>query len=266
VLDSQTRIAAVLHTPHLDSSVTGFPSFDLSGLDVPPDIDFPLPTNLRLGHLIERIVSGLIKASSHYKVLYENIQISEDNITLGELDFIIEETRTSQILHLELAYKFYLYDPTISLVNKKCWIGPNRKDSLVEKLDKLGHKQFPLLSHDCTVSKLEDVNIGSVRQVLSLLVSLYVPYQMETDLDSDYDKYIKGYYLGIDTFVKIDHSESTYHFPDKRDWGIDPSENKTWDEFSEVKQHLGHCIDLRQAPLCWRKQHGTFSQFFIVWW
>jgi hypothetical protein len=39
--------------------------------------------------------------------LYENIQVIEDK-TIGEIDFIIEDKNTKQVIHMELAYKFYL--------------------------------------------------------------------------------------------------------------------------------------------------------------
>jgi hypothetical protein len=45
--------------------------------------------------------------------LYENIQVIEDKKTIGEIDFIIEDKNTKQVIHMELAYKFYL-DPSIS--------------------------------------------------------------------------------------------------------------------------------------------------------
>ena len=116
---------------------TGLPSFNLSELQLQPDLDFALPTNIRLGHLAEKIVSELIKLSANYNVLYENIQIIDGKKTIGEIDFIIEELKTKALIHMELAYKFYLFDPTISSEPINNWIGPNRNDSLNEKLDKL---------------------------------------------------------------------------------------------------------------------------------
>jgi hypothetical protein len=59
-------------------------------LHLTTDLEFQLPTNIRLGHLVEKIVAELI-ASTNYKVLYENIQVIEDKKTIGEIDFIIEE-------------------------------------------------------------------------------------------------------------------------------------------------------------------------------
>jgi hypothetical protein len=144
---TKSRIVSILKANSLDYSITGLHAFNLSELSLATDLEFQLPTNIRLGHLAERIVSELIKSSSNYKVLYENIQVIEDKNTIGEIDFIIEEILTKRVIHIELAYKFYLFDPSISSEPINNWIGPNRNDSLKEKLDKLKNKQFPLLYH-----------------------------------------------------------------------------------------------------------------------
>ena len=113
-MNTKSRIASILKANSLDLSISGFQTFNLSELNLAKDLEFQLPTNIRLGHLVEKIVSELIKSSTNYKVLYENIQIIENKKTIGEIDFIIEEIVTSQVIHLELAYKFYLFDPSIS--------------------------------------------------------------------------------------------------------------------------------------------------------
>lgn len=265
-MDSKTRIDAVLNAKNLEKAVTGFSSFDLSTLIVSQEIDFSLPYHLRLGHLVEHIVSQLIKSSTNYKVLYENIQIVENKITVGEIDFIIQEIETSQNIHLELAYKFYLLDSNISSVVNQCWIGPNRKDSLNEKLDKLYTKQFPLLSHNATVSMFEELNISEVSQALCFLVSLFVPYQMKLNLDPVYDKYVRGYFINIDTFLTLDHTGCEYHIPEKKNWGINPSVNKIWDDLGQISHALRNCLKQKQSPLCWKKQNDLYSEFFVVWW
>jgi len=127
---TKSRIVSILKANSLDYSITGLHAFNLSELSLATDLEFQLPTNIRLGHLAERIVSELIKSSSNYKVLYENIQVIEDKNTIGEIDFIIEEIITKRVIHMELAYKFYLFDPSISSEPINNWIGPNRNDSL----------------------------------------------------------------------------------------------------------------------------------------
>ena len=64
-----------------------------------------------------------------------NLQIRDDNKTLGELDLLIE-TNTGQ-LHLELALKFYMGW-------NNDWIGPNRRDHLVDKIKHTRDRQLQL--------------------------------------------------------------------------------------------------------------------------
>lgn len=265
-MNTKSRITSILKTEILDSSVTGLSTFDLSNLIIPKEFDFKLPTNLRLGHLAERIVSHLIQSSINYKLVYENIQILEQLKTIGELDFIIEDIEHNQLIHLELAYKFYLFDPSISTQTIYNWIGPNRNDSLSEKLSKLSTKQFPLLYHPCTASQLDDVDIKTVSQALCFLVSLFVPYDFNQSLPTVYQKAIKGYYLNLETFVSLDCSDKSYFLPSKTAWGIDPQENEIWHDYLTIKDQLAINMSEKQAPLCWQKQQGNYIAFFIVWW
>ena len=265
-MKNKARITSILSTPYLDSSITGLPSFNLSELDLATDFAFPLPTDLRLGHLAEKIVSLLIKSSTNYDVLYENIQLVEHKKTIGEIDFILSNQNTKELIHLELAYKFYLYDPNISSEEINNWIGPNRNDSLKEKLDKVKSKQFPLLYHDAAKSKLDSLEIGDISQQLCLLASLFIPYQSETRFSAAYQKAITGYYLSFEDFVSLDHSEKTYYLARKEEWGIDPSENEKWENFSQVQPQIRESIAEKKAPLCWQKHKDSYSAFFIVWW
>ena len=89
-MKTKFRIASIVKANSLDFSITGLQTFDLGTLQLPTNIEFELPANIRLGHLVEKIVSHLIKASTNYKVLYENIQVIEDKKTIGEIDFIIK--------------------------------------------------------------------------------------------------------------------------------------------------------------------------------
>jgi len=265
-MNPNARIKSILKASFLDPSVTGLRSFYLSELDLPEEIEFELPTNLRLGHLTERVVGALIKSSTNYEVLYENVQLVEDKITIGEIDFIIENRKTKQVLHLELAYKFYLFDPTISSDPINNWMGPNRNDSLIKKIEKVKSKQFPLLYHKAAKSIFPNIKLDEVAQALCLLVSLFVPFEYKDNFLPIYKKAIKGYYLNVKTFNDFDHSEKYYYLPTKNEWGIDPSENKIWIDFEDAKKIIDASIDEKKAPLCWQKHNETYSTFFIVWW
>ena len=199
-------------------------------------------------------------------MLYENIQLIEDKKTIGEIDFIIENIITKQLIHIELAYKFYLFDPTISSETINNWIGPNRNDSLKEKLEKLKSKQFPLLQHSCAKSTFNNIELDKVSQALCLLVSLFIPYEYKASFSPIYQKAIKGFYLNFEKFTYLDNSEKTYHLPPKKEWGIDPSENEIWTDISGVEKYISTSIKEKQAPLCWQKHKDSFLAFFIVWW
>lgn len=265
-MKTKSRIASIVKANSLDFSITGLQTFDLSVLNLVTDLEFQLPTNVRLGHIVEKIVSELIKSSTNYKVLYENTQIIEDTKTIGEIDFIIEDEGTKQLIHIELAYKFYLFDPSISSEPINSWIGPNRNDSLKEKLEKLKTKQFPLLYDNCTKSTFDTIAIDEVSQALCLLVSLFIPYEYKGSFSPIYENAIKGYYLNLKTFVSLDNPGKNYYIPSKKEWGMDPSENEIWTDFNGIEKHIKTCIGEKQAPLCWQKHKDSYLEFFIVWW
>ncbi|MFK8039429.1 MAG: DUF1853 family protein [Crocinitomicaceae bacterium] len=265
-MKTQARIASILKSNHLDESITGIEIFKLSQLILQNSPKFQLPTNLRLGHLVEKIVSELIKNSTNYKVIHENVQIIDGKQTIGEIDFIIEDLNEAKLIHLELAYKFYLFDPSISDEPVQNWIGPNRNDSLNEKLDKLKSRQFPLLYHNCTKATFNDLNTATISQALCFLVSLFIPYEYKGKFSPTYEQAIKGYYLNQETFKNLDHSDKLYYLPEKKEWGMDPFENENWEDFKSMSIQLNTCIQEKQAPLCWQKYNGVFTTFFIVWW
>jgi hypothetical protein len=167
---------------------------------------------------------------------------------------------------VELAYKFYLYDPTISAEPINNWIGPNRNDSLKEKLEKLKRKQFPLLYDGRSKSKFNKIELDKASQALCFLVSLFIPYEYKASFSPIYKKAIKGYYLNFETFTNLDYSAKTYYIPSKKEWGMDPSENEIWTDFNGVEKHLNTSIKEKQAPLCWQKHKESYTAFFIVWW
>jgi len=265
-MNTKSRIASIAKANSLDFSITGFQRFNLSELQYEGELAFQLPTNIRLGHLAERIVSELIKASSNYKMRYENVQLLEGKRTIGEIDFILEEAEAKQLIHMEFAYKFYLFDPSLSVEPISNWIGPNRNDSLKQKLEKLKEKQFPLLYHDCARAKFKNIEIDKATQSLCLLVSLFIPYEYKGSFSPIYAEHIKGYYLRYAEFLRLDDAAKSYYLPSKLEWGMDASENEDWSDNEGIGKQIALCISEKQAPLCWQKCRDTYEAFFIVWW
>ncbi len=96
----------------------------------------------RLGHRFEALVSYWLNISPNYELIKQNIQIIENGVTFGEIDFIIKELATGKNIHLEVCVKFYL--GTQPYKDPYRWFGTNTKDQLGRKLDHLLTQQSQL--------------------------------------------------------------------------------------------------------------------------
>lgn len=123
--------------------------------DEQKEIVVTIPENEVFGKRMEHFFEYYINNQDKFEVLIKNLQIFNNKITIGELDFIIRDVQLNQILHIELVCKFYLYIPDANNNNEfEKWIGPNKKDSLSKKIINLQQKQLPLLYKDETISAL----------------------------------------------------------------------------------------------------------------
>lgn len=260
------RITSVLQSATLSAAVTGFPAFNLSRLQLSCPTEFDLPNNLRLGHLIEQVVAGLLLQSTEYNILYKNIQIKRDNTTLGELDFLLQENATNALIHLELAYKFYLYDPALNNTPLHHWIGPNRNDTLIEKLHKLKSRQFSLLHTQECQSQLAALPLSESKQELCFLVHLFVPYSLKAQDFGPFEKGICGYYLSFKDFLSTSQSSAQFYLPSKKEWGMLPNASTVWQPYAEIESFLTQAINEKQSVLVWQKNGTSYEQLFVVWW
>ncbi len=87
-----------------------------------------------LGKRFERFVEYWLRYGGRFEVLMANEQLKNGKVTIGEVDYLIRETLTGQILHLEVASKYYLGYNNSSLWSN--WIGLNASDTLADKMAK----------------------------------------------------------------------------------------------------------------------------------
>jgi len=82
-------------------------------------------------------------------------------------------------IHLEIQFKFYLYDAALGTTEIDHCIGPMRKDSLNEKLSKLKEKQLPLLyANETNLVKFRDCKFYIPKKIDWLLdISTNVNWQ-----------------------------------------------------------------------------------------
>ena len=180
-----------------------FEKFDLNRVE---DADF-LPQQ-RLGKLVEQFLLFDMSCLSQLKVLESNIQIFNGKQTIGELDCICEYE--DSVYHLEFVYKFYLYDPSIAKEMER-WIGPNRNDSLVKKLQKLKEKQFPLLYNPQTESQL-GLEVNNIKKSMLFQAQLFVPANLKTrEFEQVNNDCIVGVYYTESQFKQL--NEFLFYIP-----------------------------------------------------
>lgn len=231
---------------------------------------FPsLTSNYVLGKRMEIFFQLLIKISDRFQLLGHNIQISRDKITLGELDFLLKDLQKKEYIHLELVYKFYVYDPAFSKEAER-WIGPNRRDSFLQKLEKLKQKQFPLLYQAETGEYLKKLSLLSenLHQQTCFKAKLFLPKQFHKNhFPLINQNCISGYWLHFEDFNTAEYKENHFYLPQKQDWPVAPEMGEVWFSFSETLEQIKEAFSKKKSPLVWRKRSETdFERFFVVWW
>ena len=237
------------------------------------EMNRPINEKIRLGNRVERFVGFDLKHEKQIKLLAENIQIRDDKVTIGELDCLL--LKDGQPIHLEIVFKFYLYDPNIGISHLEHWIGANRKDSLIEKLDKLKNHQLPLLYHPRTKSVLNQFNldVNTIKQHVHFKAQLFVPlteFSEEKTQALFMDSSLKieclfGFYINLSELDAFQNH--LFYLPNKTDWLINAHSDVKWMDYEVFKSSVTTILSQKRSPLCWLKsQNGAVRKFFVVWW
>ena len=225
--------------------------------------------NLVLGKRVESFFAIGIKNSNKLELLAANIQIYKNKITLGEIDFLLKDKVLQHCYHIELVYKFYVYDPSFSREQAR-WIGPNRKDSLLEKVNKLKTKQLPLLHLTETSKVLANLNLDAknIEQQVCFKASIFIPKHLDKQEFPNINKEcIAGYWISMSQFEEKYYERFQFFAPPKQDWPIAPKFGETWFSYSEIKTQIMELFKRKKSPLIWMKKPGNvYERFFIVWW
>ncbi|MEQ8703535.1 MAG: DUF1853 family protein [Phaeodactylibacter sp.] len=221
----------------------------------------------RLGKLVEEFIFYALKKTPSVSWICDNLQIQQNQRTVGEFDALFYYE--SRPVHLEIAYKFYLYDTRETYREPLAqWIGPNRKDRLAQKLDKLHHKQFPLLHSELAGQYLERYGLTSesMQQMLCFKAQLFLPFQnQELDISPLNRDCIAGVYL---TFSEMQPFRTCAFFiPQKQDWLIAPHHDIGWINYADARKVIKAAIEKKRSPLVWIKQDdGAILKCFVVFW
>lgn len=262
----QKRYKGFLSTPCLwhGNSVHGLEQFEIPSYS--QKIDISIDDNLRLGKYVERLVGVQLRQQNSISVLAENIQIQDRNITLGEFDCLL--LKDGKPIHLEIIYKFYLYDASVGTSEIDHFIGPNRKDSLIEKLNKLKTKQLPLLYSEACKPYLENLNLKAeaIAQHVYFKAQLFLPFSHQNLklklLNTDC---VAGFYLNQNQLHEF--KDCKFFVPIKKDWLLIPHSNVDWLNHLQFSAIAKNYTKRRYAALFWLKlKTGIIKKVFLVWW
>lgn len=229
--------------------------------------NFTMSKTLMLGKRVEVFFQSELKAAKTFDICYENIQVQKERRTIGELDIIIQDTISKKITHVEIAYKFYLYDPNTKGNSIDKWIGPNRNDTLSKKINKLSFHQFPLLYKQATKEKIK-LEFSYIKQEILFKAQLFIPFSLKHKNFSEINtNAICGYHIPFEKFKSNTFPESKFFIPTKQNWLCNPKNHDLWLLFPEILEELQELISLKKAPLIWRKnEKNETHKLFITWW
>ncbi|SDX15394.1 hypothetical protein SAMN05444411_103216 [Lutibacter oricola] len=220
----------------------------------------------RLGKRVERFISFELQQQDSIKLLFENFQIQNGKITIGEIDFLLQQNKKP--IHLEAIYKFYLYDENFGSTEIEHWIGPNRKDNLVKKLTKLKNKQLPLLYKKEAKILLDkyNLNVSTIKQRVYFKAQLFVPLRLKNkEFKLINNTCITGFYIDLSELQQF--KKCKFYIPTKINWLQNIKVNITWLNFNVFSTKIKPLLNQQTAPLCWIKHpNGETEKCFIVWW
>lgn len=259
------RYNGFLDTPVLwrSNSIFDLHQFEIDRVYHTPKID--IDPKLRLGKYVERFVSHQLQQCKNTSIIAENIQVLDNKQTIGELDCLL--LKNKKPVHLEIVYKFYVYDPNVGNNEISHCIGPNRKDSLVEKLTKLKRKQLPLLHTEACKPYLDTLNLNAetISQQVYFKAQLFMPYRRYYKLKLLNDACIAGYYISRSNFDEFDKCK--FFIPTKKDWLITPHTHVDWMSFNVTNLAIASDMEKQYAVMLWVKHNtGVIEKVFLVWW
>ncbi|MDT7830604.1 DUF1853 family protein [Pricia sp. S334] len=266
----EKQIEGFLATPPLwIKEQFGIRQFEFPKIDLSYFSPKPIPKRIRLGHQMEHVFNQLIKSSADFKILLHNLAIKSNNRTIGEIDFILRETETGKLLHIELTYKFYIIDTAISEPVHQL-MGPNRRDMFFTKIEKIKQRQFPLLhtAEGREALRQKGIDLGKTEHQCCFKSQLFVPYgNGEVHIRPLNKACISGYWIGFDDFGSERFKDYSFYIPYKSEWVVPPHNNVTWQSHYAVLMDINLRMLKENAPMVWmRKSDTKIEKLFVVWW
>lgn len=228
-----------------------------------------VPTDRRLGHQAEFVFLQLLMSSIEFEVLAHSIQLIGNKRTLGELDYIVRNVQTKEVLHIELTYKFYIVDKAIPEPIDQI-IGPNRKDTFVYKLNKTRDKQLPLLYSEPSRITLEEMglDIASIIQKVAFYAHIFVPYDDRIfHVEKLNEDCLAGFWVTREQMEVEVFKICVYYRPSKSEWLHIPHDKVQWKSYHEIMDEICSSLDEGRSVMLWKsngsRRDSEIERFFV---
>lgn len=220
------------------------------------------PTH-RLGVYFEQLWHHLVRSSPALNLLRSNQQVIIDKQTLGEFDSIIQNLNSRQVIHCELAVKFYLQ---IGSGQKMAdWVGPNLRDRFDRKFRRL-------LSHQLALSTKEEIKDWLLLEQLTIdnvamLTRGRLFYSMDRFLNQNFKhpaevepQHLKGFWATHSEFKKYQNqSNYDWYQPPRMYW----LSELTADDYPQLTK-LGHLNEQQLSMVVAMKDDCEVMRGFVV--
>ena len=193
---------------------------------------------LLLGKRFERYISFWLEHSEHWELIARNVQIKQSTYTVGEFDFLARYLPSDEIVHFEVACKFYLASRHTK--SAEAFVGPSGRDRLADKLTTL-KRQLSLADHPAARPELKKLNIDRVHPLA--IVKGFFFYHFTHLLDykaphGAHPKHRAGWWAYAHEMNEVFASEAAWAILPKSDWLAESHFHFTDD----------HVISSRQMP------------------
>lgn len=144
-----------------------------------------------LGNYFETLFAFFLKNTKNIKILARNLQVFDEVKTIGEFDFIIDDSGVKK--HIEVAVKFYL--GTGDTKRHENWYGPNAKDRLDIKMNRLVSHQLKLSETKNGALALKNIGVTQVEKQVFIKGYFFYPYGEKIEPPEDATSDNSGWWI-----------------------------------------------------------------------
>ena len=220
-------LAWVINSPSLIKQQAGWPSIAepentlrdkwvaqwLLSLDAEPSALLSHLTQEKshfIGAYFESLWAFYLLSNPSYELIAKNLQANSKTRTEGEFDFIVFDIDSGHYIHQEVAIKFYLGFSKQNHHNfsdgQNIWLGPQCKDRLDLKMDKMLNSQIKLSNKDSGKKALKSINIDpDTNNIKTQLIMkgylFYPPNPSVVAPDICNQNHLRGLWFTLDEFT-----------------------------------------------------------------